>query len=198
MIGEAFCETYGSQAGPIVARSIRRLRSLKESVEHRLKKGAGGRFAEIIGRQLDEVKFEEARLIKNLIQRFGEPARREAARASYAFGKKVGLELSEEQGFVLEDREEAKRFLHFWFHDFIPCGACEYPCLRSCSKALIRHEECPHEAYWKKARISPEVMCEIQGNFVKGLLETTSVHTLKVKARRTSERKGTCELYELS
>ncbi len=64
---------------------------------------------------------------------------------------------------------------------------------------MIRHMNCPLQAYCQRAGLVPELMCEIQEHFLKGLLESVSAHWVEVKTRRGLKGKGFWEeLYELS
>jgi hypothetical protein len=122
------------------------------------------------------------------------------ARASYEFGKKVALHLPPEEDFLLQDREEVRRFLRFWFHDFVPCESGIHPCFETCKTIFFRHDDCPHRANWEKAEVPPDVMCDIQSHFLQGLLETVSAHRVKVETRRgqAGDTQFFDECYELS
>lgn len=195
-----FSRRYGPAADAVARPHLARLRILSQSVgaERHGSKTAARTF-EYIGRQFDRAKIEEARLVCVLLKRFGEDAPRLFATASYEFGKETGLGLSLEKDFLLEDREEIKRFLKFWFHDFVPCEAGFDPCFEACKKILFQHQDCPHRFHWEEAKVPPEVMCDLHSHFLKGFLEAVSAHQIEVKTCRSGRRRDVLnESYEIS
>lgn len=185
-ITEKFREVYGKKACQ-AGRWPRRKRSKAPKSFERL------------GRQIDQVRVREARFLESLEDRFGEDGRNLVRQASLEFGRKLGKRLSLEWNFSLEDREEVKRFLVLFFHDLVPCATATHPCFETSTSLQFRHLDCPLQAYCLQAKVAPDILCEVQGNFLKGLLETTSAHFVKVKTRVHSKKKGVCdECYELS
>lgn len=194
-----FSEVYGSSAEAVTKDRLSRLHSLRWSVRA---KRRGGKIAaktfEFLGRQFDRAKVEEARLVRALLKRFGEDAPRLLAAASYEFGKKVGSGFPLDKNSLLEDREEIKKFLRFWFHDFVPCEVGFHPCFETCRRILVRHEDCPHRVHWEKAKVQPEVMCGLHSHFLKGFLEAVSAHKVEVETRRGDKKKDAFnESYEI-
>lgn len=196
---QKFRGLYGKEVERITKKGLSRLHALKEAVRKEDRKKDQVRAFELLGRRIDRAKVEEAKLLKALVDRFGEKGRELALQASFAFGQKLGRRLSLRHDFSLEDREEAKGFLRFWFQDVVPCAIRKHPCFEFGKKFMVRHVNCPLQAYCQKAGLVPELMCEIQGHFLKGLLESVSAHVVEVKTRRGLKRKEFWdELYELS
>jgi hypothetical protein len=197
---EYFSERYGPVANAVARSRLARLRILSQSVRAKRQglKAAPKTF-EYIGRQFDRAKVEEARLVCALLKRFGEGAPGLLAAASYEFGKKTGSSLLPEKDFFFEDREEVKRFLKFWFHDFVPCEAGLDPCFEACKKVLFQHQDCPHRFHWEEAKVPPEVMCDLHSHFLKGFIEAVSAHRVKVKTHRSGRRRDVLnESYEIA
>lgn len=194
-----FSEVYGSSAEAVTRDRLSRLHSLRWSVRAKRQCGKiAAKTFEFIGRQFDRAKVEEARLVRALLERFGENVPKLLAVASYEFGKKVGSSLPAEKDFLLEDREEIKRFLRFWFYDFVPCEAGFHPCFETCRRILVRHEDCPHRVHWEKAKVQPEVMCDLHSHFLKGFLEAVSAHKVEVETHRGGKKKDAFnESYEI-
>lgn len=198
-IVEYFRKVYGRGAEIVGRVRLSKIRSLRKALKGKRKTDGPAKTFEFLGRQLDRAKIEEAKLIRSLLEKYGEGAVSMTV-ASYEFGRKVGLGLPLEKDFLLEDREEVKKFLRFWFHDFVPCESGFHPCFETCQKFLIRHDDCPHRANWDKAKAPSETMCEIQSHFLKGLLAALSAHRVEVETRRAKRGKDVFfdESYELS
>jgi Fe-S cluster biogenesis protein NfuA len=168
-VGERVVEDLGEEAAPVVEQA--RSESGFSWDETPLEEQVGQQpIHGFLQDKVDRVETSEAALVAAVDRAFGDRGREALGRAFARHGREFAERLKAESGVEIDDLEGVQEILETYVLEGMPCDGGVTSRIDERGDLIFSRPVGLHSFYWERTGAAPELMLELGGKWIEGLL----------------------------